>query len=313
MKKISLFLVLFLIAAKAEAKISIFACEPEWMSLAKEIIQDKGQVIVASLANQNPADVEVKNSLYGLIRSADMVFCSGNGLEEKWLDQAISKSYSIKISEKKDLALLYAADYAVRKIQVKETTEKFDKRNPRILPRVHLNPYNIVSVATEFTRRIKILDPINAAFYQKSYEEFVEKWRTSIVNWERAASPLKGLKVVVSSDAWLQLADWLQLDVVATVNQKKSFVQNNQNLNEIIRTLKQNPADVIIFAAYEDKTPIMWLSQKSSTRMVLLPFTVGGAANSGDLFSMYATTINLLLADCSEVVCPRLEIPATIN
>jgi zinc/manganese transport system substrate-binding protein len=153
-----------------------------------------------------------------------------------------------------------------------------------------------------------LLDAINSSFYQSSYEKFSVKWQSSIKMWEKAAEPLKGMRVVISDDSWLDLTRWLGLKIAAKIETKKSFIKNNQSLNEIVVELKNNPARAIIFANYEDKKAIFWLSEKTKTRVILLPFTVGGAANSSDLFSLFATTINLLLVDCSKSLCPKLAI-----
>lgn len=296
--RIFTFLSALLLAVSAEAKITILTCEPEWQSLAHEIVGDKAEVFSVTLANQDPAKVSVSQGLAASFRRADMVFCAGGGLEDKWLKGAINKGDNLQVLTKQE-NLLLAADYALKKRAA---------GNNGAISRIHLNPYNIDKIAAEFTRRIKIIDAVNAGFYQKSYETFSTRWNESVRLWEIAAQPLKGMKVVVTDDAWLELTEWLGLEVVAKIEPEKSYIKNNQRLNEVARELKQTPVKVIIFAAYENKKPIMWLSQKTNTRLVLLPFTVGGAANSQNLFSMFATTINLLLADCSKVSCPNIPI-----
>ncbi len=297
--RISIFILLsFLLAKTAEAKITIYACEPEWASLASEIAGNKAQVSMGTVAQENPANVRVNNGLLNSIRTADLVFCTGGGLEKKWLTRAIEGSNNVVVrSNPEALLLVYG-------------TEVSDKK---VLPRPHLNPHNILPIAAEFTRRVKILDAINANFYQKSYDKFAEKWQKSIELWEKAAAPIKGMRVVVSDDSWAELVKWLGLEVAAKIDAQKSYVANNQHLNEIVAELKTNPAKAIIFANYEDKKSILWLSEKTKTKIILLPFTVGGAANSANLFSFFSTTINSLLVDCSKSVCPKLKIESEVK
>ena len=169
MKKILLFLFSFFFIANAEAKITIVACEPEWRSLASEIVKDKATTIMVTLPNQNPATLPVTRGLGNIFRTADMVFCSGNGLEEKWLERIINSGDVLSVITNKE-NLLLAADYATYKPSSYGANA----------PRVHLNPHNILPIATEFTRRVKLADPLNANFYQRSYEEFSVKWNKSI-------------------------------------------------------------------------------------------------------------------------------------
>lgn len=301
MKKIIIFLLLFFSCVRAEARITVLACEPEWRSLVSEIVKDRARVIMAIASNQNPLEIRVTQGLANTFRTADMVICSGGGLEEKWLNRAINAGDNLQVITNKN-NLMLAFNYASSKTPIRNG----------IPARIHLNPYNILPIAAEFTNRIKIADPLNADFYQKSYEEFARKWLDSIRVWEEAAKPLKGMKIVVSDNSWAELAKWLKLEVVATIDKRKGFIDNNQQLNEVLHSLKANPAQAIVFANYEDKTPILWLSERSKTRVILLPFTVGGAANSHDLFALFSTTINLLLADCTKVVCPSISMSQAV-
>lgn len=289
MKKIFLVGIFFLIAQAANAEVTIFACEPHWASLAREIVGPKARVVMAIRANEDPAQVRVTTELSKILRTAEMVFCTGNGLEASWLDMALNKSSNLVILTRPE-NLMFAYDYAITKTS----------------PYVHLNPHNIIPIAAEFTRRIKIIDGLNENYYQRAYENFAQRWQQSITLWQAAAAPLRGMRVVVQNDNWSELVNWLGLEVAVKIPQQQTRLANNKILEEALRTLKDKPAGAIIFAMMEEKNPALWLSEKSNTRVVLLPFTVGGAANSADLFQMFSTTINLLRADCKRVVCPAI-------
>ena len=71
--------------SKDWATAQIFACEPEWGALAKEIVGNKAKVVVAINEFQNPHFVKVKPELLSDIRKADIIFCSGADMEIKWL------------------------------------------------------------------------------------------------------------------------------------------------------------------------------------------------------------------------------------
>jgi zinc/manganese transport system substrate-binding protein len=51
----------------------------------------------------------------------------------------------------------------------------------------------------------------------------------------------------------------------------------------------------IVLAAYQNPKAASWLSERTGLPVVVLPFTVGGDAQSKDLFSMYDSTITKLL------------------
>ena len=65
----------------ANDKLNIFACEPEWKSLAEEIGGEQVKAISATHAKQDPHNIRARPSLIAKIRRADLIFCSGAGLE----------------------------------------------------------------------------------------------------------------------------------------------------------------------------------------------------------------------------------------
>jgi len=81
-----LFLCFALLAAPSGAQaLDVFACEPEWGALAKELGGDKVDVFVATSARQDPHQIQARPSLIARLRSADLVVCTGAELEIGWL------------------------------------------------------------------------------------------------------------------------------------------------------------------------------------------------------------------------------------
>ena len=74
------------------AALNIFACEPEWGALAKELAGDKGSVYVATTALQDPHRIEARPSLIARARGAELLVCTGAELETGWLPQVQQQS-----------------------------------------------------------------------------------------------------------------------------------------------------------------------------------------------------------------------------
>ncbi len=296
MKKILLTFCLFFIASAAQAKITIFACEPEWGSLARFIVKDVADIDVAISANQNPKTVAVKSTLVDVARKAEMVFCSGGGLEDKWLPSLINRSYNLAAISN-DNSLMLAVNYVA-------------KPSPQKGARVHLDPYNILTIAAEFTRRVKLLDPIHAILYQKNHDEFAKKWQEKIPEWEKKAAPLKGLKFMSNDNSWGYLANWLGLNIETIIDEKTGAKPDVLRLQAIVNNLKTKPVEAIIFAGWEDKRSMLWLRDTAKVRVVLVPFTTKG---STDLFKLFDSALNALLTDCSSGVCKTLAKPESTS
>lgn len=298
MKKIPFFILLFLWANQAHAKLSIFACEPEWASLARAIVKDKMDIDVATNSNQNPQFVSVKSALVVPARRAKMIFCSGGDLEKKWLNRLINDSTNLAAVSDKN-ALLLAYDYV-------EKPKNIDEKYQYLLlgNRTHLNPHNVMKIAAEFTRRIKIIDPLHGDFYQENYRLFVEKMEKSIIAWEKRAQFLRGKTFLANDNSWVYLADWLKINIVTIYDPETGKKPNILKLNAIAEAIKANPIEAIIFAGWEDKRSLFWLRDTTRTRVILTPFSTKGPT---DLFKLYDTILNSLLTDCSSGVCKTLD------
>ena len=86
--------------------LQVFACEPEWGALARELAADELQVTVATTAFQDPHRLQAKPSLIAAIRDADLVVCTGADLEIGWLPLLLRRA------GRHDL--FYAADWLDR-------------------------------------------------------------------------------------------------------------------------------------------------------------------------------------------------------
>src|SRR5262245_28425985 len=76
----------------AHAVVNVFACEPEWASLAQELGGDNLSVFAATTALQDPHRIEARPSLIARMRNADLVVCTGAELEIGWLPLLLTQS-----------------------------------------------------------------------------------------------------------------------------------------------------------------------------------------------------------------------------
>ena len=76
----------------ARADLRIFACEPEWASLAEEIGGDLVETSSATTAFVDPHYIQARPSLISKVRRADLVVCSGAQLEIGWLPVLLQKA-----------------------------------------------------------------------------------------------------------------------------------------------------------------------------------------------------------------------------
>ena len=276
----------------AQATVNVFACEPEWAALVVELGGDKVDVFSATHARQDPHHIRARPSLIAKARKADVLICSGAGLEAGWLPILLKKSRAFV--QPGQVGYLMASEF----VPIIEKPLVLDRSHgdahPEGNPHVHLNPHNILLVAKELTKRLEMIDEEHASFYRDQLQSFTARWNQSIAAWEDGTARLKGARVVVHHKAFSYFLDWLDLEKAASLEPKPGIPPTASHLETLLQQLKTTPVDIIIRTPYEPNDASEWLSNKTATPNVVLPYTIDGDAYSGDLFTLFNRTIELL-------------------
>jgi zinc/manganese transport system substrate-binding protein len=274
--------------------LSIFACEPEWGALARELAGEQARIYVATTALQDPHRIEARPSLIARARSADLVVCAGAELEAGWLPLVLSQSGNARIQAGQP-GYFEAASAA----ELREKPAKLDRAMGDVHaagnPHLHLDPRNVAKVAVALSRRIAEIDPARRTDYEKRLQDFSTRWQQAIRRWEAKAAPLKGMPVVVQHRNFSYLVAWLGMREVAALEPKPGLPPGAAHLAEVLERHKRDPAKAVLRAAYDDPRPSEWLAARAGIRAVVLPYTVGGTPEAKDLFSLYEDTLSRLL------------------
>jgi zinc/manganese transport system substrate-binding protein len=283
------------VSLHAHAALNVVACEPEWASLAKELGGDKLNVSAATTAMQDPHHIEARPSLIARVRNADLLVCTGMELEIGWLPVLIQQSGNAKLTPGSP-----ANFEAGRFITPIEVPTRLDRADGDVHadgnPHIQLDPRNIARVATALSLRLQQLDAANAAAYAGHGEDFQQRWQQAQARWGAKAAPLKGMPVASQHKAFTYLYDWLALKEVAVLEPKPGVEPSVSHLQNVLASLKAQPARMVLYAAYQDGRPSEWLQKNAGIPAVKLPFTVGGTDAAKDLFGLFDDTLDRLLA-----------------
>lgn len=294
MKRLLLLLLLgIFLPLHAYAAINIFACEPEWAALARQIGGRRVDVLTVLAADQSAHHPTIRPSIIEKAKMANLIYCNGAGLEGDWLEKIIAttKKESLK---KGNIGYLEAAE----KIKLAEVPkDKAEQKHPHGAgnPHFHLDPRNLLVAADELQARLAKLDPENAGEFQQAASFFKEDLSDDIDQWQKQAVSLKGMKLVVGHEAWSYLFNWLGMKQVASLEPSPDVPPSAYHLESLLTLIEKEKPVAIILAPGEDKRPAKWLSEKTGIPIVVLPFTVGGDKKSNNFSAMFSRTIQLLL------------------
>lgn len=279
-------LLTMLLLPQAAFAFEVFACEPEWGALVEELAGEHATVTVATTAFQDPHRLQAKPSLIAAIRNAELVVCTGADLEIGWLPLLLRRGGNADV--------FMAADY-VRKLEIPVVVDRTQGDiHPQGNPHVHLDPRNIRRVANALTERLLQVDAANAATFILRLEDFQGRWASAMAGWETRASNLAGRRFASHHRSFSYLANWLDLDIVATLESKPGIPPSGAQLASLLEQLSGNPPLGVVRTPYENEKPSLWLSDRLSIPAIMLPYTIGGNAAVVDLFTLFDETLTIL-------------------
>jgi len=270
--------------------LNVFSCEPEWAALVEELAGDNARITQATTAFQDPHMLQAKPSLIAGARSADLLICTGADLEIGWLPLLLRRAGNPHIQPGSPGHFL-AADY-VRRIEIPADIDRSQGDvHPQGNPHIHLHPRNIERVAEALADRLAELDAANASTYRANADDFLRRWSDARERWEQRAQALAGMRLVSHHRSFSYLADWLDLDIVATLEPKPGIPASGAQLSRLLEQLTPAPPAGIIRAPFENEKPAHWLSDRLKIPMIEMAYTVGGDPAAADLFGLYEHTI----------------------
>ncbi|HQT29801.1 MAG TPA: zinc ABC transporter substrate-binding protein [Thiobacillus sp.] len=286
--------VLLWLPLSAYAALNVFACEPEWAALAREIGGDAVKVYTATTAMQDPHRIEARPSLIAQTRRAGLVVCTGAELEVGWLPLLLRESGNAAVQPGRS-----GYFEATRYVTLLDKPAIVDRSQGDVHaagnPHIQTDPRNLARVGAALTQRLTEIDPAHAAAYQTRWKAFSARWEIAIARWQQQAAPLKGVPVAVQHKSFTYLINWLGLREVATLEPKPGVEPSVGYLAEVAARLKTSPAKMVLRAAYQSPRASEWLAQRAGIPAVALPFTVGGAPGADDLFDLFDVTLADLL------------------
>lgn len=246
------FLLVLACAQTAFAKVRVVASIPDLAAIAKEVGGER--VVVESLASHavDPHYVDPRPNLILSLNKADLLIVNGLELESSWLDPLVQQARNAKINPGGPGHFL-AAEHAVL---IEVPAGKLDRAegdiHPGGNPHFYMDPVSAISIANALRTRLTKLDPEGSAAYAANAEAFTQElWR--VIKQEAlrfARLPEAERRVVAYHKSLGYIFKWLGLDEVETVESKPGIPPNPKHVAEVLKTMKERDAHVIVQEDY---------------------------------------------------------------
>jgi zinc/manganese transport system substrate-binding protein len=279
--------------------LKVFACEPEWAALTKELAGEQASIYTATNAMQDPHQIQARPSLIAAVRNAELLVCTGAELEVGWLPVLLRQAGNPSVQAGRPGHFL-AADH----VTMLDVPARLDRADGDVHaagnPHIQTDPRNIAAVAQALSRRLAETDPAHAKTYAARLADFNTRWGQAIQRWTQQAAPLKGTPIVVQHKGFPYLEAWLGLKQIAALEPKPGVEPSSTHLSQVLQQVQQQAAKAVLRAAYSDGRSADWLAERARVPVIVLPFTVGGSDRAKDLFGLFDDTIAQLMTATSK-------------
>jgi zinc/manganese transport system substrate-binding protein len=267
-----------LLALQAQA-FTVFACEPEWAALVRTLAPD-ARLHVATHAGQDPHHIEARPALIAQVRAADLLVCTGAGLEAGWLPTLQQRAGNAKAQD-----VFFAADHAGPLLDPKPgavVTPWTGDVHAQGNPHVHTDPQRLRRIAQALSVRLQAERPALRDEIAQRHARFDAQWAARIAEWERLGAPLRGKTVAAQHTGFGYLWAWLGVRTVADLEPRPGMPPTPGHLQGLLVSLRGAPPAAIVVAAYQDARAGRWLATQlgGAVPLLVLPATVGPDADA---------------------------------
>lgn len=292
LKKFSFLAASLLFSAQTWA-LNIFACEPEWASLAKELAPE-AVIYTATSAYQDPHYIEARPSLVAQARKADLLFCTGAELEVGWLPVLLRQAGNPRIQADQPGYLMAAEQVTLIDVP-QQLSRSMGDLHAAGNPHVHMDPHRVLLIAEVLRDRLIRLDANNADSYRQRYLVFAANWAKAIERWQTQAADLRGKAYVSYHKNFAYFADWLGLKRLATLEPKPGIPPSAKHLQKLHHELEGQAILAVVTSPAQPSKQAERFARTLGSHAVVLPFSPGAEA-ADDLFGLFDVAIQRLLA-----------------
>jgi zinc/manganese transport system substrate-binding protein len=282
-KHLSALSILFLMTGGiAVNAVNIVATSPDLAWVAKEVAGKDGEVSAIARGDQDPHMVEPKPSFILKLKKADLMMEIGMEMEIGYLPPLLEQARNPKIQNGQP-GFFDASEY-ITKIDI--PTGKIDRSmgdvHPGGNPHYQLDPENLARIGLALAQRLGQLDAAHAADYKTRGDALAQRLRKLRAELVAQFAADKGRPVVVYHNAMKYLSNMFGLKEVAYLEPLPGIPPSPAHIVEVIGVMKQSGAKAILVENYFSRREADAVAEKTGGKVVVVPISVGGDAQSGD-------------------------------
>ena len=254
----------------AHADLNVVATLPDLAAVAQAVGGDHVTVTSMALPTQDPHFVDAKPNLAVKLSKADALVQVGMEMEVGWLPTLVTGSRNKDIQS--------GAAGSIDCSQFVTVLEKPSGAIDRAMGDVHgqgnphyfYDPRRMKQVALGMADRFAQLDPQFAEVYAANAQAFDADIDAHLPEWERRLAGYEGAPVIGYHKSWAYLADWLEFDVVGSVEPKPGIPPTPGHIAKTVSTAKETGVKVVLIESFYPATSAALVADKSGATLLSL-------------------------------------------
>ncbi len=261
---------------------NIVATSPDLAWVAREVAGSGNEVFAIARGDQDPHMIEPKPSFILKLRKADLLMQVGMELEIGYLPPLLEQARNPKIQSGQP-GFFDASEYIVKlDIPTGRIDRSMGDVHPGGNPHYHLEPENMARIGIALAERLGQIDSVHAADYQSRGAALAARLRKLRAELVALFAADKGRPVVIYHNAMKYLSAMFGLKEVAYLEPLPGIPPSPAHIVRVIGVMKQSGAKAILVENYFSRREADAVAEKTGGRVVVVPISVGGDAQSGD-------------------------------
>jgi zinc/manganese transport system substrate-binding protein len=294
---------IFSVTICAEGRLSIVTTTTDLADFARVIGKDRVSVVSLARGDQDPHAVEPRPSMVMKVKKADLLIRVGMDLDV-WVDGLIDASRNGKIRrgvrgypEKGARGYLDVSE-AIEKLEVPEGKVDGSMGDIHIYGNPHYwtSPENAERMCVLIGERMCDIQPGDADYFRDNLAQYRKTLDKAFEDWKAVMRPFAQSPVVTYHNSWPYFAKSFSLVIAGYVEPKPGIPPTPSHITELVQTMKNVGAGVIIMEPWFNIKTAEAIAQKAGAQVVVLSPSVGDVEGTGTYLDLMAFNVKRLAA-----------------
>ena len=284
------------LGARAEAKQRVVASIETLADLSRQVGGDRVEVTSLSRGVQDPHFVDAKPSLVLALNRADALVHVGLDLEIGWLPPLVQQARNARIQRGQPGNI--DASTSIRPEDVpnvpSDQLRAMGDIHPLGNPHYWIPPKNARAIARLLAERFAALDADGGAAYRAGLARFEAQLASKEKQWESAAAPLRGTRIVTFHKSWSYVARWLGMEEVGYIEPKPGIPPTANHTAQLVEVMKRTGVRLVVVESFYPSTMARFVAENGRARLVSAPSSVGATPAIKTYFDLVDAVIAAL-------------------